>query len=62
MKERDVRGVDEEQGRLLPDEAPASGQIDARNVPEHPKRGADDEWLAFAAEDPAFFIKPSDAV
>jgi hypothetical protein len=62
MKERDVRGVGEEQRRLLSDESPASGQSDTRNVPEPPKRAADDEWLAFAAEDPAFFIKPSDAV
>ena len=60
MKESDVRKIGEEQGRLRPELSPALGQSDFRNAPEPPKRTADDEWLAFAAEDPAFFIKPSD--
>jgi len=63
MKESDIRGkVGEEQGRPLPDVPPAPGQDAVRNAPEPAKRKADDEWLAFAAEDPAFFIKPSDTV
>ncbi len=61
MEESDVRGgIGEEQGRLAPQGAPARGQGGARNAPEPPKRKSDDEWLAFATEDPAFFIKPSD--
>ena len=62
MKESDVRGVGEEQGRLLSGESPVGERGDARTAPEPPKREADDDWLAFAAEDPAFFIKPADAV
>jgi hypothetical protein len=62
MKESDVRGVGEEKGRPLSGASPVSGQEDARNAPEAPKRAVDDEWLDFAAEDPAFFIKPSDTV
>jgi hypothetical protein len=61
MKESDVHGVGEEQGRLLSGESPVGKPGDARTAPEPPKREADD-WLAFAAEDPAFFIKPADAV
>ncbi len=62
MKESDVRKIGEEQGRLQPELSPTLGQRDFRNSPKPPKRTADDEWLAFAAEDPAFFIKPSDTV
>ena len=62
MKESDVRKAGEEQGRLLPDVPPAPGQDAVRNASEPAKRKAEDEWLAFAAEDPAFFIKPSDTV
>jgi hypothetical protein len=63
MGESDVRGkVGEEQGRLLPDLSPAAGQDGVRNASEPAKRKADDEWLALATEDPAFFIKPSDTV
>ena len=62
MKESDVRKIDEEQGRLQPELSPTLGHRDFRNAPEPLKRTADDEWLAFAAEDPAFFIKPSDTV
>jgi hypothetical protein len=37
------------------------GQEDGvRSDPEPPKRPADDEWKAFAGEDPAFFIKLAD--
>jgi len=62
MKESDVRRVSEEQARFLPDVPPALGQDGVRNAPELAKRKTDDEWLEFAAEDPAFFIKPSDTV
>jgi hypothetical protein len=62
VKESDVRKTGEERGRLLPGASPAPGQDGVRNVPESPERKADDEWLAFATEDPAFFIKPSDTV
>jgi hypothetical protein len=62
MKESDVRRVVEEQARLLPDVTPAPGQDGVRNASEPAERNAEDEWLAFAAEDPAFFIKPSDTV
>ncbi len=62
MKESDVRKAGEEEGRLLSDVPPATGRDGVRNAPEPAKRAADDEWLAFAAEDPAFFIKPSDTV
>jgi hypothetical protein len=46
----------------LSGESPVGKRGDARTAPEPPKREADDDWLAFAAEDPAFFIKPADAV
>jgi hypothetical protein len=63
MKESDVGGkVGEEQGGPLPRVSPVPGQGDGRNAPEPAKRKADEEWLAFATEDPAFFIKPSDTV
>jgi hypothetical protein len=62
MKESDVRKAGEEKGSLVSGVSPTVGQGDARNAPEASKRTADDEWLAFAAEDPAFFIKPSDSV
>ena len=62
MKESDVRKAGEEIGRLPSDVPPAIGRDGDRNAPELAKRKADDEWLAFAAEDPAFFIKPSDTV
>jgi hypothetical protein len=62
MKESDVRKAGEESGRLPSDVRPAIGRDGVRNAPEPAKREADDEWLAFAAEDPAFFIKPSDTV
>ena len=60
MKESDVRKAGEEKGRLPSDVPPAIGRDGVRNAPEPAKREADDEWLAFTAEDPAFFIKPSD--
>jgi hypothetical protein len=60
MKESGVRKAGEEQGRLLPHASPAGGTGDTGSVPEPANRRADDEWLAFATEDPAFFIKPSD--
>jgi hypothetical protein len=50
----------DERKRLQPDVSPARGQDGARCVPEPPKRPADDEWMAFAGEDPAFFIKLSE--
>jgi len=62
MKESDARKVGEEQGRLLPNVPPSPGQEGVWNAPEPARRKADDEWLEFAAEDPAFFIKPSDTV
>jgi hypothetical protein len=62
MKESDVRKSGEEKGHLPSDVPPAIGREGVRNAPEPDKRKADDEWLAFAAEDPAFFIKPSDTV
>jgi hypothetical protein len=62
MEESDVRRAGEEKGRLPSDVPPAVGRDGVRNAPEPAKRRADDDWLAFAAEDPAFFIKPSDAV
>jgi hypothetical protein len=59
MKESDVRGkAGDERERGLP----APEQDGAPGAPEPPKRETDDEWLAFASEDPAFFIKPADAV
>jgi hypothetical protein len=60
MKESDVHKAGEEKGRLLSDVVPATGRDGVRNTPELAKRKADDEWLALTAEDPAFFIKPSD--
>jgi hypothetical protein len=63
MKESDAHGkVGEERGRLLPGAPPAVGRDGGRNATESAKRKADYEWLAFATEDPAFFIKPSDPV
>ena len=62
MKESDVRKAGEEKGRLPSDAPPAIVRDGVRNAPEPAKGEADDEWLAFAAEDPAFFIKPSDTV
>jgi hypothetical protein len=50
----------DERGRLQPDVSPALGQDGVWSAPEPPKRPADDEWMAFASEDPAFFIKLSD--
>jgi hypothetical protein len=61
MKESDVRnetGV--EKGQFLPDVSPDEGKGDAGTVSKPAKRKTDDEWLAFATEDPAFFIKTSD--
>jgi hypothetical protein len=60
MTESDVRKSGGEQDLRLHDVSPAPGQDGVLNVPEPAKREADDEWLEFAAEDPAFFIKPSD--
>ena len=61
MKESDVRKAREEKGRLPSDVPPNTGRDGVRNAPEPAKRKADDDWLAaFTAEDPAFFIKPSD--
>jgi hypothetical protein len=53
-------GGREERGGLQPDVSPALGQDGDRSAPEPPKRPADDEWMAFASEDPAFFIKLAD--
>jgi hypothetical protein len=53
-------GGREERGRLQSDVPPALGQDGVRSAPEPPKRPADDEWMAFAGEDPAFFIKLAD--
>jgi hypothetical protein len=50
----------DERGRLQPEVSPAPGQDGVRSASEPPKRPADDEWMAFAGEDPAFFIKLSD--
>ena len=41
---------------------PAIGRDGVRNAPEPAKSEADDGWLVFTAEDPAFFIKLSDTV
>ena len=61
MEESNVRGeAGVEQERHLPDVPTGAGQNEVKNAPA--KRKADDEWLAFAAEDPAFFIKASDTV
>jgi hypothetical protein len=62
MGESDVRKAGEEQDRILPDVPPAPGLDTVRDASEPAKRNAEDEWLAFAAEDPAFFIKHSDTV
>ena len=62
MKESKVRKAGDEKGNPVSGLLPGPRQSDARNAPEASKRTADDEWLAFAAEDPAFFIKPSDSV
>ena len=61
MGESDVRGkIGEEQGRLLPHASPAGGKGDTGSVAKSAQGKADEEWLAFATEDPAFFIKHSD--
>jgi hypothetical protein len=60
VKESDVRKAGEEQERPLPDVSPAVRRDHTGSMPESGQGKADDEWLAFAAEDPAFFIKPSD--
>jgi hypothetical protein len=61
--ESDVRSkVGEEQGRVAHHATRAVGQRNPGSVPEPAQDNADDEWLAFATGDPAFFIKPSDAV
>jgi hypothetical protein len=61
MEENDVRGkVGEEQGHPVSQAPPVAGEGDLGSVPEPAQRKADDEWLGFATEDPAFFIKPSD--
>ena len=61
MKESDVRGeAGDERGRPLPQASPAAGRGDVGSVPEPARGKAEDEWLAFATGDPAFFIKPSD--
>lgn len=63
MKESDAGGkVGEERGRAVPHASPAVGQGGPGSVPEPAQDKADDEWLAFATGDPAFFIKPSDTV
>ena len=64
MKESDVRKAGEKNRGRPPSDVPSAiGRDDVRNTPESAKRKADDEWLAaFTAEDPAFFIKPSDTV
>lgn len=63
MKESDVHGkAGEEGGRPLPGVPPSVGRAGGRNAPQPAERKADDEWLEFATGDPAFFIKPSDAV
>jgi hypothetical protein len=61
MKESDVRRIGEENRRLA-DAPPAAGRDGVADALDSAKRKTDDEWLAFATEDPAFFIKPSDAV
>lgn len=61
MKESDVRGEARvEKGRILPDISTGADQVEASDAYRPTKRNADDDWLAFAAEDPAFFIKTSD--
>ncbi len=62
MKESDVRRICEEKGRPLADAPSAAGRDGVTNALDAAERKTDDEWLAFASEDPAFFIKPSDAV
>ena len=63
MKESDVRGeAGVEKGPTLPDVSLVADQGVPRDTPGPAKRKADDEWLEFAAEDPAFFIKTSDTV
>ena len=63
MKESDVRGkVREEQERVVPYSSPAVGQGGPGSVPDQTQDKADDEWLALATGDPAFFIKPSDTL
>ena len=63
MKESDVRGeAGVENGQILPGASTAADQGEAGDAPGPAKRTADDDWLAFAAEDPAFFIKTSDTV
>lgn len=63
MKESDVRGeVGLEKGQALPDLAPVGDHGEPGDARRPAKRKADDDWMAFAAEDPAFFIKTSDTV
>ena len=62
MKESDVRNDGEEQRHVVPYGARRVGQDGPGSVPEPVQDSADDEWLASATGDPAFFIKPSDAV
>jgi hypothetical protein len=63
MKESDVRGeAGVEKGQTLPDVSTGVDQGEARDAHRPAKRDADDDWSAFAAEDPAFFIKTSDTV
>ncbi len=62
MKESDVRKDGKEQGRVVPYASSAVGQSGPGGVSEPAKDTADDEWLASATRDPAFFIKPSDTV
>ena len=61
MKEIDVRGeAGLEKAQTIPDVSTGADQGEARDAHRPTKRNADDDWLAFAAEDPAFFIKTSD--
>jgi len=63
MKESDVHSkAGEVRGRPLPGVPPSVGRAGGRNASEPAERKANDDWLEFATEDPAFFIKPSDAV
>lgn len=63
MKESDVRGeAGLEKGQTLPGVSTGADLGEVKDAPGPAKRTADDDWLAFAAEDPAFFIKTSDTV
>lgn len=59
MRERDVlRGNPREERRHRPDaRAPVTERALRGDGPPADRRAADDDWQAFAAEDPAFFIK-----